>query len=403
MKSIFKNRQRTNFKKNSKYLPYVFNDHFILIVIILIGYLAYLYANNLKIILQIKPFILQVLIIFLLFFELHSFKFVTYLEKPDQNFLLPIINNINDSFVFATVYSLILPVFTFTFTAIILTPILHGINSSFNFLSILILILGLTILQWAIFICFQQKIYGKIKDKGFLICKEIILVCTLALIFLPCDWLFLLITLTEVILLKCYDHLKPNSILQINIAISEEEKRQSRILRLFSLFIDLPNKQIPVKRRKYLDFFKKFNSNLQNLFLLTFLRSGNYLGLFLRILIINYIVNFFVKDFIVAIVINFTLLYLLLFQLIPIYQQTIDNIYINIFPIAKLKWQRFFRNWLNKVGYIYILLNVIIMILVSPEHYLIYLTYLIGGLILINLMTKIYFPLREKKVRSNAN
>lgn len=403
MKSIFKNRQRTNFKKNSKYLPYVFNDHFILIVIILIGYLAYLYANNLKIILQIKPFILQVLIIFLLFFELHSFKFVTYLEKPDQNFLLPIINNINDSFVFATVYSLILPVFTFTFTAIILTPILHGINSSFNFLSILILILGLTILQWAIFICFQQKIYGKIKDKGFLICKEIILVCTLALIFLPCDWLFLLITLTEVILLKCYDHLKSNSILQINIAISEEEKRQSRILRLFSLFIDLPNKQIPVKRRKYLDFFKKFNSNLQNLFLLTFLRSGNYLGLFLRILIINYIVNFFVKDFIVAIVINFTLLYLLLFQLIPIYQQTIDNIYINIFPIAKLKWQRFFRNWLNKVGYIYILLNVIIMILVSPEHYLIYLTYLIGGLILINLMTKIYFPLREKKVRSNAN
>lgn len=403
MKSIFKNRQRTNFKKNSKYLPYVFNDHFILIVIILIGYLAYLYANNLKIILQIKPFILQVLIIFLLFFELHSFKFVTYLEKPDQNFLLPIINHINDSFVFATVYSLILPVFTFTFTAIILTPILHGINSSFNFLSILILIFGLTILQWAIFICFQQKIYGKIKDKGFLICKEIILVCTLALIFLPCDWLFLLITLTEVILLKCYDHLKPNSILQINIAISEEEKRQSRILRLFSLFIDLPNKQIPVKRRKYLDFFKKFNSNLQNLFLLTFLRSGNYLGLFLRILIINYIVNFFVKDFIVAIVINFTLLYLLLFQLIPIYQQTIDNIYINIFPIAKLKWQRLFRNWLNKVGYIYILLNVIIMILVSPEHYLIYLTYLIGGLILINLMTKIYFPLREKKVRSNAN
>ncbi len=403
MKSIFKNRQRTNFKKNSKYLPYVFNDHFILIVIILIGYLAYLYANNLKIILQIKPFILQVLIIFLLFFELHSFKFVTYLEKPDQNFLLPIINHINDSFVFATVYSLILPVFTFTFTAIILTPILHGINSSFNFLSILILIFGLTILQWAIFICFQQKIYGKIKDKGFLICKEIILVCTLALIFLPCDWLFLLITLTEVILLKCYDHLKPNSILQINIAISEEEKRQSRILRLFSLFIDLPNKQIPVKRRKYLDFFKKFNSNLQNLFLLTFLRSGNYLGLFLRILIINYIVNFFVKDYIVAIVINFTLLYLLLFQLIPIYQQTIDNIYINIFPIAKLKWQRFFRNWLNKVGYIYILLNVIIMILVSPEHYLIYLTYLIGGLILINLMTKIYFPLREKKVRSNAN
>lgn len=403
MKSIFKNRQQTNFKKNSKYLPYVFNDHFILIVIILIGYLAYLYANNLKIILQIKPFILQVLIIFLLFFELHSFKFVTYLEKPDQNFLLPIINHINDSFVFATVYSLILPVFTFTFTAIILTPILHGIKSSFNFLSILILIFGLTILQWAIFICFQQKIYGKIKDKGFLICKEIILVCTLALIFLPCDWLFLLITLTEVILLKCYDHLKPNSILQINIAISEEEKRQSRILRLFSLFIDLPNKQIPVKRRKYLDFFKKFNSNLQNLFLLTFLRSGNYLGLFLRILIINYIVNFFVKDFIIAIVINFTLLYLLLFQLIPIYQQTIDNIYINIFPIAKLKWQRFFRNWLNKVGYIYILLNVIIMILVSPEHYLIYLTYLIGGLILINLMTKIYFPLREKKVRSNAN
>ena len=146
--------------------------------------------------------------------------------------------------------------------------------------------------------------------------------------------------------------------MQINIAISEEEKRQSRILRLFSLFIDLPNKQIPVKRRKYLDFFKKFNSNLQNLFLLTFLRSGNYLGLFLRILIINYIVNFFVKDFIIAIVINFTLLYLLLFQLIPIYQQTIDNIYINIFPIAKLKWQRFFRNWLNKVGYILSLIHI---------------------------------------------
>lgn len=397
MKGIFRKRQQTSLVQNARYLPYVFNDHFILIMVIIIGYLAYLYAQNLSLILAINPLILRIGILVLFFLELHSFSLVTYLQDPDRNFLLPVLDHLRDTFKLATIYSLFIPIITFTFTTVFLTPLLHGLNSRFNLISGVSTICGLIFLQLGLFNCFQQKIYGKIKGQTFTIIRELILIGTLALVFLPQPWFFLGTALGELILLLLFDHVQPQGKLQVNYAIVAEEKRQSRILRFFGLFMDIPDEQAPVRRRKYLDFLKSAKHDQQNLFLLTFLRSGNYFGLFFRLCIINWLVIFFFKGQIVEVIVSLILIYLLLFQLIPIYQQTTDNQFFSFNPIKGQEWRHIFQKWLRQVGFTYVLINWIVMIVVKPTDYLNNLVFLVGGLLLTYLMTRFYFNFRMKR------
>lgn len=73
--------------KNLKYLRYVFNDHFVLVIMFLIGFLAYQYADFLKKLPAhwLPGYVIAVLVsIMVLFFG----QLATFVERADQQFLL---------------------------------------------------------------------------------------------------------------------------------------------------------------------------------------------------------------------------------------------------------------------------------------------------------------------------
>lgn len=394
MKSIFHRRFHQNLIDNTKILKYVFNDHFIIMFFIILGYLAYLYSQNLSLIIKYNPYLIKSLIAFIFYIEINNFNLVTLLQKPDRNFLLPVIDELKENFKFSTTYSMIFPLLTFVMTTIAVTPILHGFNSQFNLISVLLIIGSLGLMQISRFVFSMLKIYGKIVDQDYIFYIGQGLILS-SFVF---NQLFLLLGLSIiglVVLVSLKN--RTGSVFKVDDAINWEVKRQNRIQKFYSLFVDLPERSTPLKRRRYLDVFKTKNSTEQNLFLLTFLRSGNYLGIFVRLLLINIVIDFLLKSNLWSLIFSFVFLYLVIFQLIPIYRQISQNFWNQIFPVSFESWIKNFEKLLIKIGLSYTMVNALFILICNPKNWLYCIVFITGGIFFTIIAVKATVTSRLKK------
>ena len=85
--------------------------------------------------------------------------------------------------------------------------------------------------------------------------------------------------------------------------ISEEGKKMMLLYRIANMFVDVPALKERVSRRKWLDFILSIIGEKRTylyLYTRTFLRSGNYFGLYVRLLalggVILYFIPFYMDD-----------------------------------------------------------------------------------------------------------
>ena len=88
--------------------------------------------------------------------------------------------------------------------------------------------------------------------------------------------------------------------LKWDLLISQEEKRMASFYRLANMFTDVPKLKDTVKRRKWLDIFINriaFSRDKTYLYLFSraFLRSSDYLGLFIRLTVIGALAIYFIS------------------------------------------------------------------------------------------------------------
>ena len=89
MKELMKKRQQTFRTQCVKYSRYVLNDHFVLFMLIFIGFLAVQYSKFLQE-LPKDPSLIRWSLLLGLLFLVPIGSIATYLEKPDALFLLVI-------------------------------------------------------------------------------------------------------------------------------------------------------------------------------------------------------------------------------------------------------------------------------------------------------------------------
>ena len=87
MEELFKKRKQDFQKLHRKYLPYVLNDHFVLVLVFLLGYVLYQYSQLLRHFPE-NHWPIIICLIFLTFFLLQVGSVATYLEEADRQFLL---------------------------------------------------------------------------------------------------------------------------------------------------------------------------------------------------------------------------------------------------------------------------------------------------------------------------
>ena len=272
MKELMKKRQETFRTQCVKYSRYVLNDHFVLFMLIFIGFLSVQYSQFLQELPKDTSLIRWSLLIgLLLLVPIGSIS--TYLEKPDALFLLVkeeevknyIKGQVRKSFVF---WLLIQSVILLLFVPLLLAT---GVNA----LGIAACIFILGVAKGLVFSWKEARFY----QDGNL------------------NW---------------------------TLVIARENARKQLILRFFALFTTVKGITNSVKRRAYLDGFlgllpKTHGNTWLHLYMRSFLRNGDLFSMTLRLLALSILAMIFIPQPLVVIALVALLNYLIIFQLLGLY------------------------------------------------------------------------------------
>ena len=288
MKDLFLKRKQAFRKECVVYLRYVLNDHFVLFLLVLIGFLAYQYSQLLQDFPENHwPILLFLGIVSALLLAWGGIA--TYMEGPDKLFLLVSEEEVKSHLKRQTVRSLVFWLLVQTLCLFLFAPLFLAMGYGLPVFLIYVLLLGA-----GKYLVFRQKASKFFTDNGL-------------------DW---------------------------DYVIAQESKRKQVLLRFFALFTQVKGVSNSVKRRAYLDFILKVVQKVpgkiwQNLYLRSYLRNGDLFALSLRLLFLSLLAEIFIEQSWIATAVVVLFNYLLLFQLLALYRAFDYQYLTQLFPLEK--------------------------------------------------------------------
>ncbi|WP_067103632.1 ABC transporter permease, partial [Streptococcus sp. DD13] len=346
MRTVFKKRRRAFHLRCLGYLRYVLNDHFVLILFVLLGFLAYQYRQILVNFPQ-NPVGIYALLAFVSVFFLLLGHPATFLEAADPFFVLAKEEEVKRQVKRSTIW------------AILLWNILQLLGQ----LIFLPLYLRLQIPLWGILLYFLL--------------------------------LFILKTLYHWGQVRTFEQ---NGIFQWDRVIQTEKKRQQRILQFFALFTNVKGMTSTVKRRSYLDSVlrlldQRSRKTWSYLYRRAFFRSGDFWRMSLRLFVLALLVLTFVSTSWLALLLAALFNYLMWFQLASL-AKVYDYQYLTqLYPLEKEDKRKGLIDVIRLVTYVFVGIEVILGFFVLAHP-----LYSLCLLVLQALLNQLYLPVKVKKV-----
>ena len=346
MKDLFLKRKQAFRKECVGYLRYVLNDHFVLFLLVLIGFLAYQYSQLLQDFPENHwPILLFLGIVSVLLLAWGGIA--TYMEGPDKLFLLVSEEEVKSHLKGQTVRSLVFWLFVQTLFLLLFAPLFLAMGYGLPVFLIYVLLLGA-----GKYLLFRQKASKFFTETGL-------------------DW---------------------------DYVISQESKRKQVLLRFFALFTQVKGISNSVKRRAYLDFILKVVQKVpskiwQNLYLRSYLRNGDLFALSLRLLLLSLLAVIFIEQAWIATAVVVLFNYLLLFQLLALYHAFDYQYLTQLFPLEKGEKEKGLKQIVLGVGSAVLLLELLVGAVVFQEK--IALLALVGASLFLQLF---YLPYQLKRL-----
>ncbi|MDE1549641.1 ABC transporter permease [Jeotgalibaca caeni] len=341
------NRRKKYFKKMSRYAKYVFNDHFVIVIIFLFGALAYQYAEFLKTVeppFHIGKWIWALVLSGSLFIG----KLATLVQAADPVFLAAkekewqhYLKNTKSS-------SLLFPAFLLFILAGVAFPMLF-VGQPFRVLEFLLFYVSLLLLKWTELGIQEEGFYFQTEPEKKRALLFVLSFVVLMIGFLMQTWISLLLSVVVMVLFQRLQKLEV-PLLHWEKVVHQEEKRSAQLNRLINLFTDIPTVRNPAKRRKYLDQAVTFLSGKDNpyqyLYARAFVRGSNYSGLYFRLTGIGVLIFIFTTIPLVSLLLNVLFIYLTGFQLSALYGQMDEHLLARLYPAPKIKKEKGFEHLL---------------------------------------------------------
>ncbi|MDT1996924.1 ABC transporter [Carnobacterium divergens] len=341
MIEIWKKRVRLHQKKMMRYMKYVFNDHFVLVCLFLIGALGYAYSNFLKSLagdfIWGRPIVLVIFVLLIL-----TGKLATLIQPADAVFLLPKEEQMKDYFKGAKMYSSLLPSFIIVLITAFLMPLLVATTTLTFFDMVYFIVMLLMLKNWEL----DLQIYAlKVSQKQERHLLTLIKVVTVAILSGISLFIYPIIGVALAILVSIgsrnwLSKKGSHQVYQWEWMVSSEQQRMHRIYQFINLFTDIPSLKGKVRRRKYLDGFLKgikpvHQKTFDYLYARTFLRGTEYSGLFIRLTGIAAILIVVTHSFYVGLFLAVIFIYLTGFQLLPLYFHYDNMALTNLYPVKE--------------------------------------------------------------------
>ena len=288
MKDLFLKRKQAFRKECLGYLRYVLNDHFVLFLLVLLGFLAYQYSQLLQDFPENHwPILLFLGIVSALLLAWGGIS--TYIEAPDKLFLLVAEEEVKSYLKGQIVRSLVFWTIVQTLFLLLFAPLFLAMGYGLPVFLVYVLFLGV-----GKYLVFRHKASKFFTETGL-------------------DW---------------------------DYVIAQESKRKQVLLRFFALFTQVKGVSNSVKRRAYLDFILKAVQKVpgkiwQNLYLRSYLRNGDLFALSLRLLLLSLLAVIFIEQSWIATAVVVLFNYLMLFQLLALYRAFDYQYLTQLFPLEK--------------------------------------------------------------------
>ncbi|EID24719.1 bacterial ABC transporter protein EcsB domain protein [Streptococcus oralis SK1074] len=346
MKDLFLKRKQAFRKECVGYLRYVLNDHFVLFLLVLIGFLAYQYSQLLQDFPEDHwPILLFLGIVSTLLLAWGGIA--TYIEVPDKLFLLVSEEEVKSHLKEQTVRSLVFWLFVQTLFLLLFAPLFLAMGYGLPVFLAYVVLLGA-----GKYLVFRQKASKFFTETGL-------------------DW---------------------------DYVIAQESKRKQVLLRFFALFTQVKGVSNSVKCRAYLDFILKAVQKVpgkiwQNLYLRSYLRNGDLFALSLRLLLLSLLAVIFIEQSWIATAVVLLFNYLMLFQLLALYRAFDYQYLTQLFPLEKGEKEKGLKHIVVGVGIAVLLLELLVGAVVFQEK--IALLALVGASLFLQLF---YLPYQLKRL-----
>lgn len=354
---LWKDRFGRSSKELGRYLRYIFNGHLVIVMVFLLGTAAYYYQEWLKGLPEHFPAaaIMAVIMAFLLTYS----PIYTFLAEADRIFLLPLETRLSGYFKKSMVVSFLFHGYLLIMVLGVLMPMYARVNEGNfkTFLPFLLVILSLKVLNLLI----RWKIQYYVEIKAHLLdsfVRYAVNAVFLYLLFSDAGFVYLLPVAGLLLFLYFFFNAKTKEKgLKWELLIEQEERRMTSFYRLANMFTDVPKLRDRVKRRRWLDWVLgglayAQEQTFSHLYLRTFLRAGDYFGLFIRLTLIGagaiYLLSFGYGQ--VLLVLLF--MYLTGFQLLPLWNHHQNKLWVKMYPIEGALKEKSFIRLLSGILYV---------------------------------------------------
>lgn len=338
---LWRERLGTASKEIGRYSRYIFNGHIVIVLVFLLGTAAFYYQEWVKTLSGDFPVALLMAIILSLVVTISPIY--TFVVDPDKVFLLALEERLQSYFNRSILLSFFIGLYLLVLFLGVLMPIYAQVTGSgfHHFLPFLVVLAGLKLVNLYI----RWKVQYYVEDSTQRLDTVIRFVVNGVFLFLLFNqaaiWLIGVVAFLLLLLFFTYNNQTKKKGLKWERLIQLEEKRMMSFYRLANLFTDVPKLKDEVKRRRWLDGITSSlpyqqDATFLHLFLQTFIRGGDYLGLWIRLTVIGGLVLYFVTFGYGQILFVLLFLYLTGFQLLPLWNHHQNKLWIQLYPVREI-------------------------------------------------------------------
>lgn len=395
-KQLFSKRKQEINKEKSYYNKFIFNGHFSVFLVIMLGAFILGYGDWLK---AIPKGVNYSLIASIVLAITSMFPIRTLLKDADRLFLLPFEKHMTDYMKHSLLYSYFSRIGFQILVVIVLFPLFYVINNKtydfyilFAILSLLFPYLGL-LLKWQwykyrlegwsiyvlLFIIFTSGYYVALAPKQISSVTSILILVGL----------FLLLRNQNKTQLFPWERM-----------IKSEQQHHMNYYKFVNMFTDVKHLKETAVRRSYLDSFlatpkhKRFNKDYMYLYLFirSFARGKDAFNIILRLVIIALVLMLWLQHPIITLIIGSLFMYIILLQMAQFYTQQAYGLWPQVWPVTDSKVIKGYEQFLNRLMLSIGILFIIAYTIVFPQYcYFSVLFLLVGWLTIRNVIKKLKY------------
>ncbi|HDW8007541.1 ABC transporter permease EcsB [Bacillus cereus] len=350
--ALWKERFRQFLKEVRTYSKYVFNDHLKFIFVFIIGAGAYYYQQWLQTLTTSFPTALVMAVLIGLVLTAGSIQ--TLLKEADLVYLLPVEEKLKPYFTKAFLFTFMIQLYIIAIVAAALAPLYFQQIKQTGAGYIWIVLAFVIVKAWNLFVAWE---------KSFLTDQNIQRADWFIRFILNGLFVYFLVERTSVLFiggivllmvlyLAIMHQMVKGKPLNWEYLISEEGKKMMLLYRIANMFVDVPALKERVSRRKWLDFLLSIIGEKRTylyLYTRTFLRSGNYFGLYVRLLALGGVILYFIPFLYGRFIVSLIFLYLIGYQLLTLWKHHRMKIWLDLYPVGGEEKKKDFLTLLNAI------------------------------------------------------